>query len=262
MDSTEVSGASWGWRGVRRWDEAPTRCPSEATLNSPHLLPGCAEPPGTGESGQLLTTQCATPDHNTAAWLTHSHTEHTHARAHRCKGCSVAVGGGLFFCLFCCCVLFVCLFSYSHYKRPGQGPVELTKELTNITKILQSVKMSSTHSAFMNEMGGTQAEWGGQGSEGLASSTSSAESLGCSVLFCFVFCFLPHPCEMRSCCYKYCVLGFTDPLRASSPLPPRWGRSHSASRVCTGRASPGRCHSSHYKHNCSSHRARVSLSCP
>lgn len=45
-------------------------------------------------------------------------------------------------------------FSYSHYKKKGQGPAELTQELTNVTKIVQFLKISSTLSAFMNRGGG------------------------------------------------------------------------------------------------------------
>ena len=45
------------------------------------------------------------------------------------------------------------LFPIHITKGKGQGLVELMKELTNITKILQFVNISSTLSAFMN--------WGG-----------------------------------------------------------------------------------------------------
>lgn len=64
---------------------------------------------------------------------------------------------------------FFCLLSsYSHYKRKGQGSAELMKELTDTTKILQFVKISSTLSAFMNGGGrgpgwvGRAREWGGK----------------------------------------------------------------------------------------------------
>lgn len=56
------------------------------------------------------------------------------------------------------------MFSYSHYKRKGQGPVELTEELTNTTKILQFVKSNSALSAFMNE--GTRLRRQGGGARG------------------------------------------------------------------------------------------------
>lgn len=62
-------------------------------------------------------------------------------------------------------------FSYSHYKGKGQGLVELMKEQTNITKILQFVNISSTLSAFMNRGGdpGCVGRVGGEG-EGSAGS--------------------------------------------------------------------------------------------
>ena len=45
------------------------------------------------------------------------------------------------------------LFPIHITKGKGQGLVELMKELTNITKILQFVNISSTLSAFMNRGG-------------------------------------------------------------------------------------------------------------
>lgn len=77
---------------------------------------------------------------------TTTHKKHTRAHTHT-EGYFGGGGGGFFF-------FFVFFLSYSHYKRKkGQGPVELTKELTNITKILQFVNISSTLSAFMNRAG-------------------------------------------------------------------------------------------------------------
>lgn len=79
---------------------------------------------------------------------THNRTQKTHTRARtRTKGYfgGGGGGGGFFLSFF--------FFSYSHYKRKGQGPIELTKELTNITKILQFVNISSTLSAFMDRAG-------------------------------------------------------------------------------------------------------------
>lgn len=88
--------------------------------------------------------------------LTHNRTQIAHACTHIQRDILllllVVVVGFVFFVFFLFLFLF-CFFSYSHYKREGQGPVELTKELTNITKILQFVNISSTLSAFMNRGG-------------------------------------------------------------------------------------------------------------
>ena len=68
-------------------------------------------------------------------------------------------GGGEFFCLF------FFFFPIHITKGKGQGLVELMKELTNITKILQFVNISSTLSAFMNRGGdpGCVGRVGGEG---------------------------------------------------------------------------------------------------
>lgn len=44
-------------------------------------------------------------------------------------------------------------FSCSHDKRNGQGPAELMKELTTITKILQFASISSKPLSFTNRGG-------------------------------------------------------------------------------------------------------------
>lgn len=97
---------------------------------------------------------------------TTAHNKHTHA--HACtKGHFGGGGGGEFFCLF------FFFFPIHITKGKGQGLVELMKELTNITKILQFVNISSTLSAFMNRGGdpgctGRGGGGGGGGGEGPA----------------------------------------------------------------------------------------------
>lgn len=76
---------------------------------------------------------------------TQPHTNSTHAHTDT-KRYLFGGGGGR--------DIFVFFFSYSHYKKKGQGPAELTQELTNVTKIVQFLKISSTLSAFMNRGGG------------------------------------------------------------------------------------------------------------
>lgn len=86
--------------------------------------------------------------------LTHNRTQIAHACTH--------IQRDILLLLLVVVVGFVFVFVYSFFvfffpihitKREGQGPVELTKELTNITKILQFVNISSTLSAFMNRGG-------------------------------------------------------------------------------------------------------------
>lgn len=92
---------------------------------------------------------------------TTAHNKHTHA--HACtKGHFGGGGGGEFFCLF------FFFFPIHITKGKGQGLVELMKELTNITKILQFVNISSTLSAFMNRGGdpGCAGRGGGGGGGG------------------------------------------------------------------------------------------------
>lgn len=55
-------------------------------------------------------------------------------------------------------MFFVFFFSYSHHRRKEHSPVELTKEPTHITKILQFVNISSTLSTFVS--------WGGRDGRG------------------------------------------------------------------------------------------------
>lgn len=145
--------------------------------------------------------------------LTHNHTQIAHVRTHIQRdilaAVVVVVVVGIFF--------FVFFFSYSHYKREGQGPVELTKELTNITKILQFVNISSTLSAFINR-GGDPGFVGRVG-----------ESERCQLgLWNRFFCLFPSPPKLNdNLLLKYCFLGFTHPLRVSqSPFLPRlWGEA-------------------------------------
>lgn len=61
--------------------------------------------------------------------------------------------------------VFFFFFPIHITKGKGQGVVELMKELTNITKILQFVNISSTLSAFMNRGGdpGCAGRGGGRG---------------------------------------------------------------------------------------------------
>lgn len=140
--------------------------------------------------------------------LTHNHTQIAHVRTHIQREILVVVVVvvGFFF--------FVFFFSYSHDKREGQGPVELTKELTNITKILQFVNISSTLSAFMNR-GGDPGFVGRVG-----------ESERCQLgLWNRFFCLFPSPPKLNDyLLLKHCFLGFTHPLRVSqSPFLPRLG---------------------------------------
>lgn len=79
--------------------------------------------------------------------LTYNHIQIAHVHTHIPRDILLVAAVGFFFVVF---LFFLFFFSYSHYKRKGQGPVELTKGLTNITKILQFVNISSTLSAFMN----------------------------------------------------------------------------------------------------------------
>lgn len=71
-----------------------------------------------------------------------------------------AIDGGEFFFNF---FSFKIFFSYSHYKRKEQGPAELKKELTNITKILQFAKICSTVSNFYDWAEGRVGGVGGAG---------------------------------------------------------------------------------------------------
>ena len=85
-----------------------------------------------------------------------AHKKHTHA--HACtKGHLVVVVVNFF--------VFFFFFPIHITKGKGQGLVELMKELTNITKILQFVNISSTLSAFMNRGGdpGCVGRVGGEG---------------------------------------------------------------------------------------------------
>lgn len=150
----------------------------------------------------------------------------------------------MFFCFF------VFFFSYSHYKRKGQGPVELTKGLTNITKILQFVNISSTLSAFMNR--------GGNPSCAGRAGRSERCRLGLWNRFFFFF---PSPSKLNDILLlKYCFLGFRDPLRASqSPFLPRVEEEAIVHNDFLQTAPPPRDSLfSHYKHhNCSSHAFQV-----
>lgn len=60
------------------------------------------------------------------------------------------------------CVFLSFFFSYAHYKRKGQGPVELTKELTNITKILQFVRLTPPSQLLRKGAETPAAGWWGQ----------------------------------------------------------------------------------------------------
>lgn len=78
--------------------------------------------------------------------LTHNRTQTAHARTHTQRDILVVVVGFFFFLSF-----FVFFFLFTLQKERASS-VELMKELTNITKILQLVKISSTLSFY--EQGG------------------------------------------------------------------------------------------------------------
>lgn len=106
------------------------------------------------------------------------------------------------------------------------------KELTNITKILQFVNISSTLSAFTNR--GGDPGWLGRVQERKRCQLGLWNSLP--------FFFLPPPKLHDILLFKYCFLGLTDPLRASqSPVLPRLGEgSNSAQRFLTDCPSPNK----------------------
>lgn len=157
LDSLQGVEAPWGRKGEEGREQnqrraSPTRYPSDATCPDP-LCPSfpARVPRGRWEADRcsFSTVQCGNTRLQQYCMMQHTtaHKKHTHAHAHGQRDILVVVVAVAdFFCLFF-------FFSYSHYKRKGQGPIELTKELTNITKILQFVNISSTLSAFMDRAG-------------------------------------------------------------------------------------------------------------
>lgn len=136
-------------------------------------------------------------------------------------------------------------FRYSHYKRKGQGPAELTQELTNVIKIVQFLKISSTLSAFMNR-GGDRAAWKGPGN-----STKCQRGLWNSLTF------FPFPTKAeRHLAVKVRFSGiYRSPEGQPVPFLPRLGEEAIVHNDFLQMAPPPKISLfSHYRHNnCSSH---------
>lgn len=139
-----------GVRGCvgQRGEEAEKTPPAQLCAE-PHALTLSLPPPRTrGRRADVhhpvLPQRMTTTLHD----FTHSHTQTAHGRTHK-----RVFWWWWWFFFFC---LFFFLFTL---QRTGQGPVALTQELTNITKILQFVQRSSTPSAWRT--GGDPALWGG-----------------------------------------------------------------------------------------------------
>lgn len=177
----------------RRGEQSQHRRLPFSILQKPPILTLCPHFPARVPQGRwgadrcsLSTIRCCNTRLQQYCVTEHTTTHKKHTRAHtHTEGYFGGGGGGFFF-------FFVFFLSYSHYKRKkGQGPVELTKELTNITKILQFVNISSTLSAFMNRAGDP-------GCVGRVGASERCQLRLWNSFFFFFF--LPHRSCKRSCC--------------------------------------------------------------
>lgn len=206
---SEASGGRGGGKRAQVQKPPPSLLQKPRPGPPPCPLPPCRTPWGRrGQTGADSVPSSAAPaDNNTARLNTQPHTNSTRADTHT-EGHLGGGGSRLFFFLS----FFFFFFLFTLQKERASS-VELMKELTNITKILQLVKISSTLSFY--EQGGDP------GCRGRRESERCQLGLRNSLIF-----FFPSPPKLNDILLlKYCLLGFTDPLRAASPpFFPDWGR--------------------------------------
>lgn len=120
-----VSEALWGPRGNKARHRSPTQRPSDTAVRTP--LPASLP--------QFPGVRGVVPPSAGPADATHLTSHQQYARTCVCTHTTGHFsGGGRCF--------FVFLFFLCTLQKEGQAPVKLTKELTNITKILQFVRLA------------------------------------------------------------------------------------------------------------------------